>query len=423
MQAELRRRRTDEGDLELNFDPSSFDPTLERRLDQNTGRIGLRFSPSVHSDFLGSLSYGNRDDEQQFNYVGRLPATRSRFEQNALQSEFEYIFRHASFNASAGFGFYDVDTDFKFIFSPPNDDFSVRRKYGSTQETAFFYWNAHILDDVSVTTGANYDRLEQGNLSIGKFNPKLGIRWELFPGLVVRGAVFRTLTPDLNANQTVQLTQIAGFDQFFDDGAGTEAWSYAIGLDTRIDENVMAGVEIARRELDEPLFLSVEDKFIREDRKENSLRIYFYWAIGPEWGATGEFKYEDYDGGTGLLIDLPSKVETLSVPVGISYFSPLGIFSGLGATFVNQHVTRNAVDPQTGDRSQLPEGDDSFATIHAWLGYRFPQRRGLVSLDVQNIFDKKFKYQDESFRQFSNSAPLSRYFPERTVIGRMVINF
>jgi tetratricopeptide (TPR) repeat protein len=51
-QAELRSRRTEEGDLRLNFDPDNFSNNRHRDLDQDTGRLGLRYSPSPSSDIL-----------------------------------------------------------------------------------------------------------------------------------------------------------------------------------------------------------------------------------------------------------------------------------------------------------------------------------------------------------------------------------
>ncbi len=50
VQAEFRRRRVENGDLGLNFDPALVSSGFERDLDQDTGRFGARYSPTPQSD-------------------------------------------------------------------------------------------------------------------------------------------------------------------------------------------------------------------------------------------------------------------------------------------------------------------------------------------------------------------------------------
>jgi len=57
-----------------------------------------------------------------------------------------------------------------------------------------------------------------------QFNPKLGIVWEAFEGTTLRGAWFRVLKRTLVTDQTVEPTQVAGFNQFFDELNATDYW-------------------------------------------------------------------------------------------------------------------------------------------------------------------------------------------------------
>ena len=50
-----------------------------------------------------------------------------------------------------------------------------------------------------------------------QFNPKFGVIWNPVPNTTLRGAIFRTLTRTLVEAQTVEPTQVAGFNQFFDE--------------------------------------------------------------------------------------------------------------------------------------------------------------------------------------------------------------
>ena len=60
--------------------------------------------------------------------------------------------------------------------------------------------------------------------------------------------------------------------------------------------------------------------------------------------------------------------------------------------------------------------NDSFWLVDASLGYRLPERRGLVSLGVANLFDEDFKFVD--------TDPFNpRVYPERFVFGRITLSF
>ncbi len=75
VQAELRSRRTESGDLRLNFDPRSFSPDRDRDLDQDTARIGARYSPAPGNDVIASVIYSNRNDK--LTNTGRFSANPS----------------------------------------------------------------------------------------------------------------------------------------------------------------------------------------------------------------------------------------------------------------------------------------------------------------------------------------------------------
>ena len=59
--------------------------------------------------------------------------------------------------------------------------------------------------------------LREPGAKVDKVNPKFGVEWNVTDDLVLRGAVFRNVKPALVNNQTLEPTQIAGFNQLFDD--------------------------------------------------------------------------------------------------------------------------------------------------------------------------------------------------------------
>jgi outer membrane receptor protein involved in Fe transport len=88
----------------------------------------------------------------------------------------------------------------------------------------------------------------------------------------------------------------------------------------------------------------------------------------------------------------------------------------LGATYVDQKVRRSEFSTQG-------QGDDQFFLVDVALGYRLPKRAGVLSLGINNLFDQAFNYQDDSYRQFRDEPAIGPYFPERTIIGRITLNF
>ena len=56
----------------------------------------------------------------------------------------------------------------------------------------------------------------------------------------------------LISNQTIEPTQVAGFNQLFDGVEGEAAWRYGVGIDQKLSGTLYAGAELSWRDLDHP---------------------------------------------------------------------------------------------------------------------------------------------------------------------------
>jgi hypothetical protein len=227
----------------------------------------------------------------------------------------------------------------------------------------------------------------------------------------------RTFKRSLVVNQTIEPTQVAGFNQFFDDPNGTRSDRYGVGLDARLTDHFYAGVEASRRNLDVPTVAVGADGNIEQrtdDQDEDLYRGYLYWAPLSDWAFSVEAVYDEFHADSSMDVRVPQDVTTVSVPVFARYFSELGIFGELGATYVHQNVKRR-------DGSGLAEGDDSFVVVDAAVGYRLPRRRGIVGLEVLNLFDQGFNFQGDNFRTSEPTMP--RYISERAILARATLTF
>lgn len=226
-------------------------------------------------------------------------------------------------------------------------------------------------------------------------NPKLGLQWDLTRSIRLRAAFVETGKQALLGNQTIEPTEAAGFNQFFDDLPGTEARRYGVGLDVRLGEALYAGVEGSRRDLEVPFFFFGrdfdEEGFDRLEWKEGLYRGYLYWTPSSEWAASAEYRMDTFEAKEKPFADFTDRtpdLDTISVPLTVRYFHPAGFFARLGATYARQEIEGPFVD----------DDSDSFVLFDVGLGYRLPKRLGIMSLGVRNLLDEEFRFQDDSFR-------------------------
>ncbi|MCP3877696.1 MAG: TonB-dependent receptor [Sulfitobacter sp.] len=436
VQAEYRRRKTDHGDLRQNFDLKDFDDTFRRDLDADIWRFGGRISPTNSSDLLLSYIHSDVDSSGQsvpLDIPGVIRVTEDQSQNDeADQYEAQYLYRADRFNVLVGGAHADSDIDGAFTSTatipppapvlPPNI-FSTDSDIKDTR--GYVYGNIQLSDAVLATLGVSYLNYNEDLVSDGitndfeKWNPKLGIRWGITDTLTARAAYFKTVKPVLVSNRTLEPTQVAGFNQFFDDPNATRSTRYGAGLDWRPLSNLHIGGELTKRELESPAIDFSAGKAVYEDRDEWLHRLYLFWTPADRWSISGEVVFDKFTNvDNSLVADIvPDRVTTWTIPLKATYFHPSGWFAGAGVTYVDQEVRRDD------SRSVLAQGDSSFTLVDAAIGYRLPRRRGLFSLSVQNLFDEEFDYQDNSYRTFSDQPYVSPYVPERTLLARFLLSF
>jgi Tfp pilus assembly protein PilF len=429
IQAEFRHRESTEGDLAFNFDPDYFlnDKTIER--EQDTSRVGLRYSPSARTHFLFSYIHSERDEAQHV-VVPTLLTDDVTLDEKANQVEAQFLQQMDSMNVVVGAAWSKSDrerlqtVDFIPPFIP--DPGTVAEDASIRNPRAYGY--AYLRPGSVVwTLGASYDDYEEDTFEETSFNPKLGVQWDIRPDLQLRAAAFQVVKPGLVSNRSLEPTHVAGFNQLFDDVNGTKSQRYGVGLDWRAHSTLKSGAEFTWRELDEPVFDFFAGSWVTEERKEQWHRLYLDWTLSDRLALHSELVYDRYSSESGLATEsgvVPEESVTWSLPVALTYFDPSGFFAGVGVTYVDQSVRRDAI--VTGlaalDGFQI-SGDEGFAVVDASIGYRFPKRRGMLSLVVKNLFDTEFQYQDDSYREFRDEPSTGPYFPERTFMARFALSF
>jgi len=432
LQAEFGRRHTRRGDLAMKFDPGDFDPTFRRSLDADIWRLGARITPSPSSNILLSVINADRDIEgTETEELFKIPGQGSidlRIDSESHdetdQYEAQYLFQAVGFNAILGGSYVDVDRKDALFFveeSPfgTNPLSSFGEEFDINDGRAYAYGNFTLGEGMIWTLGLSYQTYKEGDVfDFDKTSPKLGLQWDLTDALLLRGAYFEGVKPVLSSNRTLEPTQVAGFNQYFDDANATKFKRYGVGADWKLNQDLSFGAELTRRELESPVVSILTGDGVFEDRDEWTNRVYGFWTPDERWSLSAEFVYDKFRNqrASDLASDVPESVRTLSFPLVARYFHPNGFFASIGATYVDQRVK--------GDPTYVYKtGDSGFTVVDLGVGYRLPKRMGVVSLAIQNLFDKEFDYLDNSYRTYRDEPAVSPYTPSRTIMGRLTLSF
>jgi tetratricopeptide (TPR) repeat protein len=441
LQAEFITQNNNEGYLPFNFERDQFLRNSSRSLEQDMVRGGIRYTPDANSTFLLSYIFNSRDPRFRENSsfdpfdpsLGDI-RVREGVDDRAHQGEAQYIYNGGFYNLTAGAAFNYVDqrvsTSIGFPEAPEDFTFlNFTDRYDATirQPRGYLYSNLKFPQSVTWTLGFSYDSYTEtayDDLKVNSANPKLGVQWNITDDVLLRAAVFKAVKPALATNRSLEPTDVAGFNQLFDDATGTEFWRWGYGADWTITRDLTVGGEMSWRRIDSPILGLSGDSpsFQTTTWNERTHRVYGAWTPIEQIALSAEFVYDRFSAQQSPVTEsgfVPRRVTTYSVPLGVQYFSPFGFFAGLGGTFVNQEVSR----PNTAQFPYAADGEDSFFLLDTSIGYVLPKRFGLVSLQVRNLLDNDFDYQDDSYREFPNDPSSGPYFPDRTIIGRLVLNY
>jgi outer membrane receptor protein involved in Fe transport len=240
-------------------------------------------------------------------------------------------------------------------------------------------------------------------------NPKVGVTWNPLPGTTVRAALSRVLKRSLITDQTLEPTQVAGFNQFFDDPNFTEVWRYGVALDQKITTDLFAGAEYSRRDLTIPTVDITAGTTKERSGGESLARGYLFWTAHRWFALRTEYQYEHITRSDPTTEESP-RVTTHRVPLGIIFFHDSGFGSSVTATYWNQHGTFQRLLTTGTEESER----DDFFTVDAAINYRLPRRFGFLTLGVTNLFDKDFRF-------FNTDADNPFIQPTRMVFGRVTI--
>ncbi|HYA43569.1 MAG TPA: FecR domain-containing protein [Syntrophobacteraceae bacterium] len=435
-QFEFKHKEVTMGDTVLRFFTDDLYTNLRYTQDTDIYRFGFHeaFSPGSH--LLINIMHADSNPR-----VDTIIPQYSFWNYNDLQliegnsGELQYLYRSDRFNITAGGGYFktaidetNVNTIFGFIYPPALD--TITTDHGDL----YLYSNVFLPCNFTLTAGVSGDFFNQetktpysvfwgpgGDQKLKRdlLNPKAGLTWTLFPGTTLRAAAFSALKRTLITNQTLEPTQVAGFNQFFDDVNGTKAWTYGAGVDQKFCETVFGGAEFYYRDLSVPWSMD-SPPVLQPDAlwKEYIGRGYLYWTPHKWVSVTAEYWYEKYRRVAEFNAGIKD-VETHRLPLAIHFFHPSGWSFMLRGTYYNQDGSFNKL---AAPAEVFLSGTDGFWLLDAAISYRLPKRYGIITLGVANLLDQRFQYADsDAVTMFvQNNATIE---PSRTVFGKITFEF
>ncbi len=419
IQAEYRRRTKTNGDLELRFLEDDFRPNLEENEETSNVRLGIKHAFSPSSILLGNFAYQDSDLKQ-----GDQPAPFLSFDrdlpQTALSGELQYLHRSHYFDVVSGIGYFDIDAEDFFTVNistglPPPFPATITQEdtfdRGVEHTNLYLYSYIKPLDNLTFTLGASGDFFKSDNTDTpdeNQFNPKVGISWNPIPSTTVRAAAFRTLKRTLVTDQTLEPTQVAGFNQFFDDANAVDAWRYGAAIDQKIFKNLYGGVEYSQRDLEVP-YNPAPEQIEVANWDEKLFRGYLYWAPHRMLAFTADYYWEQFDRDEELAAGART-VKTSTLPLGINFYHP----DGLSATVKGSYISQRGSFERANQIGVFEDGKDNFWLFDAAVSYVFPKRFGFLTVGMKNIFDEEFNY-------FDTDPKNPRIQPGRYFFGKITL--
>ena len=425
IQAEYRYRKIENGYLQLRFLEDDFLPNQREEKETNSVRLGLRHSFSPNSVLIGNVSY--KDEE----FTQNTPGTKLgpfapiidlsiNSEEEAYGGELQYQFRSKYVNIVSGGGYFNIDSkeeevtrvSFPFPPFPPPQNSVIPSDLGADHTNFYLYSYIDGLKNVTLTLGASIDFFNSNSdeqPEKNQFNPKFGISWKPATNTTLRGAVFRVLKRTLLTAQTLEPTQVAGFNQFYDDADGTDSWRYGVAVDQIFSNTLYGGAEYSKRDLTVP-FLRPGAEPGELDWHEDLVRAYLYWTPHNWLAFSAEYVYEKFDRDERFS-DGALSVKTHYLPLGIGFFHP----SGLGISLRGTRVDQDGEFERIGNVGSYTPGEDTFWLFDAAINYRLPKRYGFLTVGATNLFDKDFEY-------FDTDRNNPRIKPERALFAKLTLS-
>lgn len=248
-------------------------------------------------------------------------------------------------------------------------------------------------------------------------SPKVGMTATFKTGTTLRAAVFSRLASGIGRLQTLEPTQVSGFNQFYEDTGGTRSWNYGIGVDQKLLKKVFVGASWLKRNVDVPeADCPTPDPFsgcafqpgsvlMHKHSYDDLAEAYVDGLIGKRVAATATYNLDQRSFDTTRISPLgffQDYIKTQRYRGQVRTFLPCGFYASVAGNYYHQSVDQ--FDDLTSPVRRVERA--RFWTMDAAVGYRLPKRLGSISLEGTNLTDREFDFYDQALQE--NVIPARR---------------
>ncbi len=430
----------------------SYDDPDDTKMEDVTTDLNYLHAFESWSRLMLFASYGARHNRNKADEAERLALIREVFEGEVYEAE-ELLFENEIawervllgkvgiqhvldldlVSVVSGAEYHNVDVkrhegsevlDDEFGFFTDSDYFIRTRGCNDLNSTsAYSYTTWHILPGLDLTAGLSFDSVEYEKQEItpftdeieseNHFSPKVGLVSTPIDNLTLRAAYFESLRKSsLEDNITVEPTLIGGINQRYTDLSGSFARNFGVGADYKIPRSTYFGVEgiqrkvrrsISMGEMDftfdgDTLPSSADVLLYSEDLFQNQdfIKAYISQVITDRWVATANYEWAKVQ---STDPDFLEDMRLNKLALQTKYFESHGFFPYVTGTW--RHQNRDGI----GYAGVGADGRSDFWIVDAGIGYRLPHRHGSIAVQLSNIFDRDFTYdQSEGIEPFIHSG-------------------
>ena len=429
IQLSFLRGTRDSGDLPLREIPVLI---AQERFETELTNVGLGYHRSLSPSADLAVSAIYNDTEQIGSRLDLSGASSARL--HGPQLALQHGLRRDRATLVSGAGTFSGDFELRSGATTLAADEQFANGYA--------YLKLRDLGPFDVTAGASFERVESPvgllpprdsqiapallSRTDSRLSPKLGVTMQAGASTVLRAAAYSRLTPGIGRLQTLEPTQVAGFNQFFDEPGGTRSFSWGFGVDQTFGRRVFGGISLLRRNRTVPeASCAAADPFsgcagqvptLVRDRDSNDRleSVYLNAAIGRRVALSAEYAHAEREFDFTQMSPLAffeDFVETQRFRPEVRVFLPFGLYAAFAATRYDQRVDQ--FDDLSSPVRFLVQ--ESFWLQDLELGYRLPRRWGSIVLDARNLSDREFV--------FFQSAIEEVVLPARTVVLRLNVTY
>jgi len=260
-------------------------------------------------------------------------------------------------------------------------------------------------------------RLSDVTVSDTQVSSKIGVTATFGTGTTLRAAAFSRLASGIGRLQTLEPTQVSGFNQLYEDVGGTTSQNYGLGIDQKFRSNIFFGASWLHRDRDVPeAVCPTPDRYagcafqpgsVLEIKQSNDelASVYLNALLGRRVSGSIDYTLLDREFNTTEVSPLAlfqDSIHTERYRPQVRVFLPVGFFATVAGTYYNQEVSQ--FDDLESSARSVEQA--RFWLLDASLGWRLPRRLGAVTLVGTNLTDQEFGFYEQALQE--NVVPTRR---------------